>query len=457
MARERQDFALRPSLTLVGALQSASTQASPAGQLVFSPRGAGAIALTPRQARVQRGQYHVDLLQGSYDVTFFPEGRSAPMKIWRDQTFTLSTNFSRTLPVPLAISGTVSHQLPGALDARPLPVAGARVVARSQRTGELSTTALTSAEGIFALQVRPESGPFDVIVSPDDAQDLLPRVVFLGRIDTQEGQQPAPLALSLGQLSRVARPVTLRMDPEQREALDFHPEDLRIIARAPSFGAGELEVTTRWRAIETPGRSPSDPPTDWSVTLNLPALAHTVELLPPPTSRFARARFTLDLTSALSEQIVRLDPKAELALRVVDQMGAPLARASVTLTPERQYTALTQEGVEQEALTLETDDEGRLTAWVEPTRYQAEVSPHSASSQPRAVFTLEGAMADAANPRELRLPAAQLIEGAVYDDALQPMPALRLQVHETVDAQLRLIGEASTDGAGEFRVVIPAR
>lgn len=438
-------FEVQSSLKVQGNITRSNAPGLLNGTLIFERSNERYEKIYTRQARITQGEFAVDLVPGTYDLTFIPESRALPSKTWSKQTFELNSDFTRALPTLKTVTGTVSYRILGADEQDiPLLVAGARVIAVSKETGQLSTIAQTDDSGFFELAVWPDSGKYDIVIAPNTPLSLVPQVVFENAIDTQSGKDDAQnLSLNIGQLPQNTNAVSLSFDKTQLDALDFSPADLRIVLRAPT-DKGQLQLSTRFGDINTTSE-------DWTLNMDVLPLVYDIELIPPASSRFARTTLRQDMRASTRTYVLQLDEKRPIQAQLLytDSMGTqqPLRDATIRIQPNQDK--------ESDAYELTTDTDGRIYTFVDNTTYDIVVIPPPQLGLPRATYTIDGANSTEQSVT-WTMPQPKVLLGAVYDDQGTGQSGMTIQVHEGGKDKRRLIAEGRTIAGGTFAIVIPA-
>lgn len=449
-------FELLPSLKVEGAISRSDDPQPVTGTLIFErSEEQSKERLYTRQSSVRQGQFQAELVPGLYDVTFLPEDDALPQRTWKSQRFELNSDFTRALPVPRTISGNVLYREPlSDPNSPPRFVQEAKVVAVSRETGELSTIGQTDEQGYFTLNVWPDSGVYDLVVSPSSATALVPRVVFEAALDTNGPNTTQ--SLNLGEFSSQGAEVFLALPESLQEQLDFSPADLRVILRAP-LGKGTLQLSTRFAQVGVTG---DDLKTPWVLGLKLLPLEYEIELIPPASSRFARTILSRDLRLATKASEVTLESKAPFSAQLLQRSASgdyvPAAQAEVYLSPRAQEQAKTTSSSEMlEPILAKTDDQGRFYTHVELRDYDVEVVPRSSPGQPRAFYTLTADELMQEQALIWRLPAPVVLVGTVFDEQYQGQADLAIEVHELTNGERRLVAQGQTKRQGTFKLILP--
>lgn len=462
---QRLDFLLEPGVAVTGEVSYAeSARVLDRGTLIFErPREGG--GRTRQQASIEQdGAFAVELLPGTYDITFVSGNPELPNRRWAGVTIgEAMTSLPLTLPASaqiMTVRGTLTHQDPAlsaGVDAA-LPVRGARVVARARRGGTLTTAAVTDDEGNFSLNAWSDAGAHDLVVGPAEPNSLVPRYTQPSAFDTREGDvQTLPVSLGSWSSQRINLGVEflelLLEESTSESPMDFDPQEARLTLRA-ELGEGELTLT---HALGS------------SAPLEIHPLTYQVSLQPPPSSRFGELTFTWNAASqdAPGLEIAPLPRKRELRARLLRSDGAPASQARVDLMPlARGKGDLTGDGPDTDArlLSTVTDRDGYFQTWLEPSwSYEVTVIPAAGSGAPRGLFVQrpledddDEGPADRAVERTLELPAPMALFGSVRDSELRGQPDLALELYEDIRGERRIVAQSRTDAEGSFRLVVPA-
>jgi hypothetical protein len=451
---ERLDFALEPSVAAYGQVGSFNVD----GTLVFTPAGS-ADPLLRQQAAVTRGDYEVALVPGTYNIDFVSSTNGVPNRIWRDQPF--QSNLQYDLPLPdlsqtVSITGNVNFRDP-TVDVG-AGLGPARVTAVSRDTGALSTSVVTDPVSGFyeGLRVWRDTGVYDVVVSSNSDDALIPTVTFRGAIDTDAIPANASTYeanLFVGDFAAAERNVRLELDEAAEAALEgISPADLdvNLVARLDT-GSGDVEASFSLRgSIASSGDESSTP-------LRALPLRYVGEIVPPPGSRYARTPIEIDLSS-ISARVVKIQAPTPLELSsatVLAYTGQPAANARVTFTPRsrRPNTSQAKSVEGSRAFEVTTNDDGELGVWLEPeVDYDVRVDPMTQDA-PRATYSITGGEL----PPTLSLPSPSLLSGSVFanDATGASIPDVTVRVLERDDGIERVIAEGQTDDAGAFRLIAP--
>ncbi len=448
------DFALEPSVSVLGQIGSFNVS----GTLVFTPSGS-VDPLLRRQAPVDRGDYQVSLVPGSYTIDFISSTEGVPNRAWRNIRF--ETDVQHDLPLPdlsqaISITGNVNFKDPTVGIGSGLGLA--RVTAVSRTTGVLSTSVVTDANSGFyeGLRLWRGTGSYDVVVSSANGDPLIPTVTFREAIDTDTIPANASTFetnLFVGDFSVAERVVRLELDEAvEQSLLGLSPSDLDVQLTA-SLDTGDPNVD----AVFNLRGSVSASDDESSTPLSALPLRYIGEIVPPAGSRYARTPIEVDLSS-IGARVVKLPAPTELDLSstlIRTFTGAPAEGARVTFTPRTRNTgSSTQKSTENSrAFEVYANADGEIGVWLEPdVDYDMRVDPMTTDS-PRATVTITGD----ALPPVFELPSPSLISGSVWsnDSSGASIADVTVRVIERNDGVEQVITEGQTDANGAFRLIAP--
>ncbi len=465
-------FVLDSSVPVFGEVTNASGQRIQEGTLIFTPqydlngvlRQQTELNDEAFELAGQDANFSIDLLPGTYNITFISGNASIPNRRWSNQEIGSSaTSLALVLPPNSAITtieGTITHQDP-TLNLEPglnrIPVTHARVQATAA-DGSTSTADVTDEQGNFSIRVWKDNGDHDLRIGPATPNAPVPRYTQYNAFNPESGQAQA-LAVDLGSWStqRLELRVQLleQMLGSQYSGLDFSPSDARLIL------TGTLPDGNTITFYTTPNNQEA---------LTLIPLNYVVSLVPPPTSKFGILTFEwnpLESDSLWTGQGVSLPLRKELGAQVTDAFGNPIPNARIEISPVQEPTSKqdspsTQQAIETETrdLTLETDSEGYFSAWLEPDwSYKIDVTPTAQTNAPIGSFTINALTSDTSE-FIFALPKPVVISGIVNglqsDETLQPVQDTAFQVFDESTNPPQPIGQGRTNASGYFRVILPA-
>lgn len=467
------DFVLEPSIPVIGVVSNASGQRIQSGTLIFTPR-TDLNGVLRRQTEIndenldiagEDANFTIDLLPGTYDITFISGSDAIPNRRWRGQVIGDSlTSLSLVLPPNSAITtieGTISHQDPD-LDLEPalsrLPVQGARVQAVAAN-GTTSTASVTDEQGNYSIRVWSDNGVHDLRVGPATPNAPIPQYIQEDAFDASSGIAQA-IAVDLGTWStqRFELRIMLleQMLGEQGRGLDFSPGEARLIL------TGRLPDGKALTFYSSPN---SEEP------LTLLPIPYTVSLVPPPTSKFGVLTFDwnpLTQNSFWRDSTLELPMRRELRAQVTDAYGAPISNARIelkatTAVASKSDSPSSAQAIETETreLTAQTDSKGMFTAWVEPGwSYQLTVIPSSQGEAPMGRFLVEADSTTDTTEYIFALPKPVLVSGSINrlegESLLAPLGDTSFQIYDEESTPPRQIGQGRTSADGTFRVLLPA-
>ena len=467
------DFVLEPSIPVIGEVSNASGQRIQSGTLIFAPKS-DLNGVLRRQTEIndenidiagEDANFTIDLLPGTYDITFISGSDTIPNRRWKDQVIGDSlTSLSLVLPPNSAITtieGTITHQDPD-LDLEPalsrLPVQGARVQAVAAN-GTTSTVSVTDAQGNYSIRVWSDNGSHDLRVGPATPNAPIPQYIQEDAFDASSGIAQA-IAVDLGTWStqRFELRVMLleQMLGEQSRGLDFSPGEARLIL------TGRLPDGKTLTFYSSPNSA--EP-------LTLLPIPYTVSLVPPPSSRFGVLTFDWNprtQTSFWRDATLELPMRRELRAQITDAYGAPISNARIELratTPSggKSDAPSTAQAIETETreFTVQTDAQGMFTAWIEPEwSYQLTVIPATQGEAPMGRFTVDPASSMDAAEYIFALPKPILLSGSINqlegESILTPLGDTSFQIYDEESTPPQQIGQGRTSTDGSFRVLLPA-
>jgi Cys-rich repeat protein len=401
------------------------------------------------QIPVTRGNFQGFILPGHYDLHFVPDDPSLPRKVWRNKLFTSDTVEELALPQPrelLTVTGSITHKHAAANgEGNDLPVPNARVIAIATDTGNMSTAAVTDESGNYQIQVFPRSGTYALHISPADDTTIIPEVVIEGRF-VAETFNPPPVSVSLGTYLPVSLPLNLQLfEPDSfpsPDLLDF--EAMTVVFRG-QVGNGKV---SRQATVTSSGR----------VNVNLLPAVYDIEIIPSAQSPLARTLHRHELTALLDRLELTLLLKQRVQGRVQHPDGTPLENTrlrfeATSVTGERSAGRSQSESF---APRTTTDMEGRFEVWLEPSNYVVTVTPQGPTGLGRQLLYRTADALTGSDEWIIDVTAPSLLAGTLYGDDWAPVPDVTVQAFANLAGRLRVVGEAQSNGRGEFRLLLPA-
>jgi hypothetical protein len=471
------DFGLARPVRVNGTV-TYDTNSVPAGADVrFESRTAipglsvSAIASTDGEA----GAFSVEIPPGRYDVTILPSNPSVPRRTLLNVAITTAgTNrcpevegtFCQLLPLVLPAPERYVG-LRGVLEAREpriTPLAGARVFATSVDSNLESTIAVTDVDGSFTIFVAPEIAEYTIFVRPGDDPSVPSMAFEPFELPDDEGMFDLTLAVPVptGRGWLEGRIVSPDGVP---------PADISIVARAslpelrPLAGAltpteGEWEVRLGATSLDAEGRFAIElPATTWDVF----AVAASGSWGPSDVAQIVvvdsagepRPGESPDDVPSVAEFVLR--ERSPSTGRVVSPDSTPVPGAVVTVEPLRVgdigIDALGVASVVFAAATTAVED-GSFVVPLVDGRYRVTVIPPDGPGLARAEFERE--VIDGSGLDELALPTSGVVVGRILDESQQPLAGANIEAWLVRAAGAERVGTTTTDGAGEYRLVLPA-
>ncbi len=457
---ERRDFVLNESVVVRGDVSmKGSTSVIDDGTLIFESR-ANAERLR-QQAPILGDGFSVELLPGTYRVTFISAQDDLPNRIWEDVAVGESkTSLPLRLPAReevLEIQGTLTH-----IDSRggpdgpsTPPVSGARVVGVGQ-DGSLTTADITDEDGQYRLFAWADAGVLDLSIGPSSQNRIIPQVTESEALDTTSAQSLTP-GTQLGEwpsgrLALTLEPLLGQIDKEitERAEVTWDASDFRITLRA-EMGRGMLTLPLSLGAADMP-------------ILELPALDYEVTIRPPIESPLGEVSMQLSLspTNPLpSLEVMDFPVKRRVVGEVRTADGRLIEGARVELRP---LTKSDPDGTRRDAspdddvqlLAAQTRDDGTFEVWLERSwDYEVTILPPTEATAPQGIFTINAANDDVQRETFALAPPLALF-GSVMNEQWEGQPDVDVEVTEEMRGEPRVIAKSRTSNNGEFRIVLPA-
>ncbi len=457
---EPLDFALEPNVSVRGEITYEGTGETPvtgpSGPLTFDRRNR-ANTLFDVQTRVDQGAFETRLLPGRYDLVFSPD--DYPARTWRNLSFTANAERD-DLSVPVkqdlaTIQGKAILRIGSdGGESEVQPVTGADVFAVSQDGRHTSTFSTTGSEGDaagrFELRTLPDTGPYDVIVDPDD-ETMLPKVRFADVFSAGEGFSELDEPLELGSYAAADRTEIQSSFSLQRalpegvsgEAVEW--SRVRVVAVAQLQDGRQFRRET---TADAQGR----------IELRLIPATYQLRLYPPSQAPIASIELRVDLSTSDTNPLTDWNwpVKHELRGRVIDRGGNPVPDARITFEP----VGLADSKF-SDRLTVSTTSaaDGTFRAPVERHDQRVLVHPPADSGLPRHYQTLDVERFTGGESIDIRLEAPLLLEGSVRgasESETSPIPGTSVRAVIERDGHNRQIGRATTDEDGSFLMIVPA-
>ncbi len=401
-----------------------------------------------QQTRVESGHFEIFLLPGQYTLSLFPDETSIPGFIWHNEVFASDTDFKRTLPNPrstLSVQGNISFQAGTTDTSRDVPVEKVRVMAIS-KTGLSSTTTTTDEFGHYSLEVWPNTGSYDLHISPTYSNSLTPSVVIRDAFTAHDQTVLAPQ--TLGTYQNAIIPAQIRLHPE---STDKHPQldpstrldwsQTSVLLHA-NIGQGVLKLTP-------------DISSEGYIDLKALEGEYTIEIIPPLDSPYARTTITHALTPSENVVDINIPLKKNIRGLIYDAEGNALENVKIRLTPQSPDNSSTRSRSEARTITTTTDAQGQFDAWLENTTYLLSAIPPANSGLPRTFATIQTADFSADTDEiAITIPRPVLIYGTLYEEnGREVLPNVSVQGFALINGQQRVIAEALTNARGEFLLI----
>jgi hypothetical protein len=470
---DQLDFVLEPSIVVEGEISLAdSPNIIQRGTIVFEPAGNPDNLLRHQTSIQPSGRFDIELLPGTYDVTFVSAESDLPNRRWLGiEIGNASTSLPLTLPSRnklVTINGTITHRDPDlGLQSAPLPVEGARVLAVAA-DGTTSTTGVTDERGRYQIQVWEDTGANNLSIGPSSPDTLIPRVVEQKVLDPSKQDQLTPSTM-IGTWR--ASSTEIKFDPLLVEALEEELELLRTSRMGEDSKEkdnDELDIT-EWKVTArakldrgnldvnfTLDEAIADETGQGITVLTVP---HEIIIRPPANYPIGQISFEIPANGVnlIELAILEIPLRRKVNGTVLDAQGQPLANARLemrhVMKTEGASTKSAFSSEDQRLLTLETDDDGVFTAWLEPNwEYDVVVSPSTSTNAPRGIF----ALAPGDEEVTFTMPEPMLIYGSVLDANLEGQGNLLVEVYESFRNERRVISETRTSADGSFRMIAPA-
>ncbi|QDG54594.1 hypothetical protein FIV42_28765 [Persicimonas caeni] len=446
-----------------------TTPGGPDGTLLFRPQDASD-GLFIRQAHVDDGRFDTTVNPGVYTVTFVPdESDKLPKKTWRRREFNSNTVLSLSvLPSSeyLVVDGRLSREIvwPDGTSGTDESVNNVRVYALSTSGEYSSTEVIPTANGEFDLRVAPETGTYDLYVVPASSESMVPSVRFDAAFDalatkcvtssTQGGGEVCAWSGSLGAYPAEPATVSVQLVAPDGFSSEDNWQGTSLVVRGP-LGRGNF--ARRFSADNEGKFELTLFPADWSFD---ELRQYTLEVIPPARSPFVRKTF--ELTGAIGTDVTHrfeLDLKERVTGSVLDAGGNPMASAELEFRLDSDAYS-EDEHLDERAITVTTDEEGRFEAWLEPMRYDVHVVPPESSGQPRTIAQADVSALRTGEPLQIELPRPTVLVGSVFGaessdgDDIAGVGDVSVEAYRVIDGRTVILGKARTDADGRFRMVV---
>ncbi len=441
---------LDPGVRVAGSLSFVGRETGPdSGRLKFRRHRDDFTSETA----VANSKYEIFVPAGTYDITFFPQDVARrPTRVWGDVMIELDTDPRlQIVEQTVEVIGTLSRT--DAVSREADFVGNARVFATSADSGITSSVGMTDSSGNFKIAVPPNSGVFDLHVSPLEPNsyadngdaDYVPDATYAAAFvvegnewinGIEDNQGADVLGVSLGEYAYSPIRIPVRLVIEGMDITDWTGTSVTLRTTA---GRGVISVRQR---LGEAG--------EFEIPLIM-GLYHAVIRTPP--SLPVRSMELSDIEIDAAGIVLRLEARSNVAGRLQAPDGSPLAGAELRFVPSA------DRGLAQQ-VSVTTDEDGEYKVWLENEPYLLSAIPAD-PSLPRYVQLIENADV----PPVIEIGEPVLVWGTVFgtpsnggDGDWVGLPDVSVHVVEA-DAQRveQIVGEGQTNERGEFKVVIRAR
>lgn len=450
LGRSLPDYGLQPPATVEGVVLFNTTDsdvASPVeGEVRFrSVRGIPGFEFEASTRIGADGLYSIRVPRGLYDVTIVPARTDLSQTTARGVAIADQVEFKPfnvLSPEQYTVVAGFVERGEGELD----PVAGARVFATSVDGEQKTTVGITSETGQFIVFAPPSSSEYTFHVRPSDDSVWVPHATF-EPIEVGTGDE---LRLRVGAFPERV-PVTLRA-----RTTDSAPvSDVAVSVRSEvPLGDTVPAATSAYYLTLVSGDDFGD---DGLASIELPPMMTEVyaapldgELGPALPARVAIDEDGGEITVTLEQR--------HLIEGVVEgeNSGVPVESVGVTAAwVGHEALDLARYPLPQsffEAATT-TSADGRFSFRVPPGEWRVEFAPPLDAGFGYRRMSLEVAR-ETVQGFDVALPESGAVRGSVFDAAGEPLVGASIRAFSLGDGEPALIGEASTDAEGAYRLVL---
>jgi len=332
-----------------------------------------------------------------------------------------------------------------------IPVPGIRVRATSVPSGLPSSSAVTLADGNFAIAL-PETTDttFAIIAEVDGATAPAWRYEQVIQVFTDDTERTVsiPFEMTTGAMRTQAMIRVIGFGEDKPEP---------VAAAAVTFTASTAPETKTFRVdavTDAEGFVVVETDTG-SEPLMLLAAKYDVTVDPPAGSRMARTVTQIDLTGATPT--LQPDLQVEVAARV--RVTGEVSSASGQRAPSVQVHFERADSTASR-ITAITDQDGTYATWLDPGQHLVRVDPTGATPIGEG---LAGGyrMIDVPAERAVALPALSLpapvaFQGTVVGASNEPLAKTSVEIFVEAQDRVISIARSTTDELGIFRMVVPA-
>ena len=444
------DYALQPPAAVEGVVLFNATEsdvASPVeGEVRFrSVRGIPGFEFETSTRIDAGGQYAIDVPRGLYDVSIVPSRTDLSRSTARGVSVSALSEFKPfnvIAPEQYTVIAGFVERGEGTLE----PVAGARVFAISEDGEHETTVDVTGETGQFILFAPPAEQSYTFHVRPTDDSTWVPYATF----------EPVPLI--------AGEEIYLRVGPFP------DPVPVHVSARTTD-GVPVLDVAVSIRSeIEAVEGSPALLSAYYLTLVGIDQVDASGELvvdLPPVMTEFYAAPLGPDLGPALPVRVSIDEGGGDVALTLeqrhlieghvlgenssslVGQVSVHATWVGSDVTPLSRYPL--PESLFEAATT--SGDDGYFAFRVPPGEWRVEFAPplDAGFGYARRALSVGRESVDAF---EAVLPESGAVRGRLFDAYGEPLVGASVHAFSLEGGETLLVGEASTDASGAYRLVL---
>lgn len=453
------DYALRPPIPVRGVvlfnavgedvgspveaeLRFSSNRGIPGFEFEATTRSSGAT-----------GEYEIELPPGSYDVSIEPDRADVSQTTAFDVDIRMESEFKPfSIPAPgqyVIVSGRLERETNAAI-----PVAAAKVFARTVDGRHETTVDITDEDGRFVILAPPSESQFILHVRPTDESTWVPSATF-EPIAFDDDVLGTDLRLSLGPWTE---PVPVRM---QIETPDGRPVsdavlDLRSELEPTATRADGPGLTAGTYRLDIPAERVDD---DGVAAVLLPPGRAEIYAAPLDPTLGIGVPVVIDVGDEADPSYVRvvIEERHAVSGRVVSPDGEGVAEVVIDASlRSSDLLPLNRYGVPSSAFGASTtsDYDGDFALRAQPGEWDIDVFPPQGSGLAR----MRTSMTMARGPVDdlvITLPEAGVVQGRLLDDENEPLAGASVQAFILGDGEAVPLGEGTTDVDGVYRLVLP--
>jgi hypothetical protein len=357
----------------------------------------------------------------TYQLSFWPEAEDKIPPFYSEQIVGGSRDDLK-LELPAA-QALIAVQ--GRLVGHGQPLAGLRVQLDDEHGRQVSTRAVTDADGHFALVAGPHAAEAWLRFAPKDDTEGLPKGKLITACDMTTAAKTGQLDLQdvdLGQVHAPSPMVVQVLGP------DGQPEAGAVVRLQQQLtGAGLLPTMTGYTEVhgqtDAQGRFSASMPAGPALLLVRPAV----------TSSSGAAQLPIELSGAELDTpvLVHCPQRPRLTGILRDASGQPVRNADLVLWRESSATAalINQGSIGEVAVPGKTDADGQFAVAVDSGIWRIWLQPSANTSElARALAARVEVLDSDVELGPIQLPAPVVLAGQIVDAAGQDLPGAVVEV-----------------------------